>query len=156
MNATAFELRGDREIVMTRAFSAPARIVFDAWTKPELVRRWWAPQSHGVAMAECTADVREGGRYRYVLRGDRVGEIAFSGTYTLVQPYTQLAYSQIFEPMAAAGAAQVTVTFEERDGKTYLTVLSQYPSKQTRDAAVASGMEHGARETMDQLDELLA
>ena len=156
MNQTTMERTSDREIVITRTFNGPARIVFDAWTKPELVRRWWAPKSHGVSVAACDAEVRAGGKYRYVLRRDTGEEFAFSGKYTEVRPHSRLVYTQVFEPMADAGEAIVTVTFEERGGKTHLVSHELYPSKEALDGAIGSGMEHGMRETMDQLDELVA
>jgi uncharacterized protein YndB with AHSA1/START domain len=156
MNPTSMELKSDREIVIARTFNGPARIVFDAWTKPELVKRWWAPKSHRVSVVVCEADVRVGGSYRYVLRRDTGDEFGFSGKYTEVTPHSRLVYTQIFEPMADAGAVIVTVTFDEQEGKTHLVAHELYPSKEARDGALASGMEHGMRETMDQLDELVA
>jgi uncharacterized protein YndB with AHSA1/START domain len=156
VNQTSMELKGDREIVIARTFNGPARIVFDAWTKPELVKRWWAPKSHGVSVVSCDADVRVGGNYRYVLRPAKGDEIAFSGKYTEVTPCSRLVYTQIFEPMAGAGEVIITVTFDEHDGKTHLVANELYPSKEVRDIVLASGMEHGMRETMDQLDELVA
>jgi uncharacterized protein YndB with AHSA1/START domain len=160
MNQTSMEIRGDREIVITRAFNGPARIVFDAWTSPELVRRWWAPKSHRVSVVGCDADVRVGGSYRYVLRLDSGNEFAFSGRYTEVTPHSRLVYTQIFEPTASGptGDAEliITVTFDEHDGKTHLVSHSLCPSKEVRDGIIASGMEHGMRETMDALDELVA
>ena len=161
MNLTTMTLEGDREIVITRTFNGPARIVFDAWTRPELVRRWWAPKSRGVSIVACDADVRVGGSYRYVLRLKSGSDIAFSGTYTEVAPPARLVYTEIFEPTAAGTQPDevgivITVTFDERDGKTNMTSRSMCPSKEIRDAIIASGMEHGMRETMDQLDELVA
>jgi uncharacterized protein YndB with AHSA1/START domain len=156
MNQTTMELESERTIVITRTFNGPARIVFDAWTRPELVKRWWAPKSLGASIASCDADVRVGGNYRYVLRLDTGDEMAFSGTYTEVTPHSRLVYTQVFEPMQDAGAVIVTVTFDERDGKTHLVAHELYPSQEVREAALASGMEHGMRETMDQLDELVA
>ena len=160
MNETSLELESDREIVIRRTFNGPARIVFDAWTQPDLVRRWWAPRSRGVSVVGCDASVSVGGGYRYVLRLDRGGEFAFSGRYTEVTPHTRLVYTQVFEPKASGGnagheAVVVTVTFDERDGKTHMVSRSLCPSKAVRDAIIASGMEHGMRETMDQLDELV-
>jgi uncharacterized protein YndB with AHSA1/START domain len=161
MNQTSMELRGDREIVITRTFNGPPRIVFDAWTKPELVRRWWAPGTHGDSMASCDADVRVGGSYRYVLRLDSGSQFAFSGKYMEVTPHSRLVYTEIFEPTASGANPDdvgviVTVTLEERDGKTHLVSHSLCPSKDVRDAIIASGMEDGMRKTMDQLDELVA
>jgi uncharacterized protein YndB with AHSA1/START domain len=155
MNPTSMEVVSEREIVITRTFDAPARILFDAWTRADLVKRWWAPKSHRVTMTECEADIRAGGSYRYVMRREGGGEFAFSGTYTEVAPHTRLVYTQIFEPMASAGAVIVTVTFEERGGATRLTSHELFPSKEARDGALATGMEHGMRETMDQLDALV-
>jgi uncharacterized protein YndB with AHSA1/START domain len=152
---TLMEVRGEREIVIQRSFAAGARTVFDAWTRADLVQRWWAPRSHGVSV-RCEADVRDGGSYRYVLRSDTGQEMAFSGQYTEVSPPSRLVYTQVFEPMAGSGAAVVTVTFEERDGRTYVVVHSLFPNRQVRDQTVATGMEHGMRETMEQLEELLA
>jgi uncharacterized protein YndB with AHSA1/START domain len=151
---TTMERSSDREIVITRLFQAPAKSVFDAWTNPEHVRRWWAPKSRGVSMASCDADVRPGGKYRYVL-GRGAQQIAFSGVYREVVPPTRLVYTHVFEAFPGA-AAVVTVTFEERDGATQLTSRELYPSKEALEAALASGMEDGMRETMDLLDALVA
>jgi len=150
------ELTGDREIVIERTFNGPARIVFDAWTRPELVKRWWAPRSRGVSLIACDADVHVGGAYRYVLRTDRGDEFAFSGVYREITPHSRLVYTQIFEPMADAGEMIITMTLEERGNQTHLVSREVYPSKEARDAALGSGMEHGMRESMDQLDELVA
>jgi uncharacterized protein YndB with AHSA1/START domain len=155
MNQTTMQLEADREIIISRTFDGPARIVFDAWTKPELVKRWWAPKGRATIVS-VDADVRVGGKYRYVLKAD-VGEaFAFSGSYTEITPHSRLVYTQSFEPMADAGSAIITVTFDERDGKTRLVSRELYPSKEAREAALSSGMEEGMRETMDQLDVLVA
>jgi uncharacterized protein YndB with AHSA1/START domain len=155
MNTTSMELEGDREIVISRMFNGPPRIVFDAYTKPELVKRWWAPRSLGISLIACDADVRAGGKYRYVLRGRNGEELGFSGKYTEVTPYSRIVYTQIFEPMADAGEVVATVTFTEVDGGTHFVSHEVYPSKEAREAALASGMETGMREAMDQLDELV-
>jgi uncharacterized protein YndB with AHSA1/START domain len=160
-NQTTMHLEGDREIVIRRAFNGPARIVFDAWTKPEYVRRWWAPTSHRVTLVSVEAEVRVGGRYRYVMRHRTGTEMAFSGTYKEVMPPSRLVYTEVFEPTAAGAdpneeGVVVTVTFDEVDGKTQVVSRSMCPSKEVRDVIIASGMEHGMRETMDQLDELVA
>ncbi|HYO93422.1 MAG TPA: SRPBCC family protein [Polyangiaceae bacterium] len=155
-NVTTMELRSDRALVISRTFNAPPRIVFDAWTRADLVKRWWAPSSHCVTIASCEADVRKGGKYRYVLRQASGEEIGFSGEYTEVTPHSRLVYTQIFEPMADAGAVIITVTFEDHGGKTRLISHEVYPSKEAREAALGAGMEHGMRETMDQLDALVA
>lgn len=153
VNDTFVEVQGDRAIVIARTFRAPAHIVFDAWTRAELVKRWWAPESRRVEIVDCQADVRPGGKYRYLLRKDG-RDFAFSGTYTEVAPHTRLVYTQIFEPFPG-GEAIITVTFEEHGGKTRLVAHEVYPSKEARDGALASGMEQGMRETMNQLDQLV-
>jgi uncharacterized protein YndB with AHSA1/START domain len=153
-NPTSMERKSDREIVITHTFRAPGDIVFDAWTRPELVRRWWAPKSRGVTLVQCDADVRPGGKYRYVLARGSSERYAFSGKYIEIARPTRLVYTQSFEPMP--GEAVVTVSFEERDGSTALVAHELYPSKEALDAAIGSGMEDGMRETMDQLDELVA
>ena len=127
-------LEGDREIVITRAFNGPARIVFDAYTRAELVSRWFAPKSLGVSMMSCDADVRVGGAYRYVIMHRTGTPFAFSGKYTEVTPHSRLVYTQIFEPTAGGAppgdeGITVIVTFDERDGKTHLTSRSVCPSK---------------------------
>ncbi len=161
MNETTLELTSDREIVITRTFNGRARIVFDAWTRPELVRRWWAPKALGVSVVDCTADVRVGGAYRYVLDVRARARIAFSGEYIEVTPHTRLVHTQFFEPTASGPQLGdvpliITVTFDERDGRTRVVSHSLCPSKEVRDAIMASGMEHGMRETWNQLDELVA
>lgn len=156
MDRTSMKLEGDRTIIISRAFDGPARIVFEAWTRPELVKRWWAPKSRGVSLPVCEADVRVGGKYRYVLRLPSGDEMGFSGEYTEITPHTRLVYTQIFEPMAEAGAVICTIQLDERGGKTFLVSHELYPSAEARQAAIDAGMEGGMRETMDQLDELVA
>jgi uncharacterized protein YndB with AHSA1/START domain len=154
MNPTSLKRTSDREIVITRTFRAPAQIVFDAWTRPEHVKRWWAPRSRGVTLVECDADLRPGGAYRYVLGRGKQEQFAFSGKYLEITRPTRLVYTQSLEPMP--DEAVVTVTFEERDGATTLVAHEVYPSKEVLDGVLASDMEHGMRETFDQLDELVA
>jgi uncharacterized protein YndB with AHSA1/START domain len=154
-------LESDRDIVIARTFNGPARIVFDAWTRPELVRRWWAPRSLGDAVVTCDADVRVGGSYRYVLRSGAGHTFAFSGAYTEVTPHSRLVYTQMFEPtasgsMPADNGITITVTLDEQDGRTRLVERVHCPSQEVRDTILASGMEHGMRESMDQLEELAA
>jgi len=155
---TSMELRDDRDVVIARTFNAPARLVYDAWTKPEFVRRWWAPRSHGVSLVVCDADIRVGGAYRYVMRKDgdgADGDIGFSGRYVELTPHSRIVLTQIFEPMADAGEVVITVSFDEVDGQTHLVSQERYPSKEARDAAVGAGMEQGMRESMDQLEALV-
>jgi uncharacterized protein YndB with AHSA1/START domain len=155
-NETKLELRGDREIVITHTVNAPARIVFDAWTKPEFVKRWWAPKSRGVTLFGCDGDVREGGTYRYVMRRDNGQEMAFSGRYAELTPHSRLAYTQVFEPMRHMGETFVTVTFDQVAGRTTITSVERYPSAEVRAAVLATGMEKGMRESMQQLEALVA
>lgn len=153
---TTIERKSDRELVLTRKFNGPARIVFDAWTKPGLLKRWWAPASMGVTLFSCEADVRVGGRYRFAYGRDPKQPMVFSGTYTEVAAPSRLVFTQIFEQMPAAGEAIITATFTEREGQTELVLHQLFPSKEALDGAVAAGMERGMHITMDQLDELVA
>ncbi|MFN0181007.1 MAG: SRPBCC family protein [Gemmatimonadales bacterium] len=152
---TSLVRTSDRELVWTRTFGAPAAIVFDAYTKPEYVRRWWAPKSRSVTMLECDVDLRPGGSYRYVLgRGDSE-RFAFFGKYLEVGRPTRLVYTQTYEPFPDLEAV-LTVSFEERDGVTTLVAHERYPSKQALDGALASGMAEGARDSFEELAELVA
>lgn len=155
-NETIVERTGDRELVVTRTFNAPAHIVFDAWTKPELLKRWWAPKSFGVSLFECEQDLRVGGAYRFAFGRDPKNPEAFSGRYLEVNPPSRLVLTQVYERMAHVGEAVVTATFEESQGRTRLTLRQLFPSKEALEGALASGMERGMRITLDQLDELVA
>ena len=155
LGRTTLERTSDREIVITRTFRAPAQIVFDAWTRPEYVKRWWASRSRGVTLVVCDADLRPGGLYRYVLARGEAQRFAFSGRYIEIARPTRLVYTQNFEPVPDREAV-VTVSFEEEDGSTRLVAHELYPSKKALDDTLASGMEDGMRETFDQLDELVA
>jgi uncharacterized protein YndB with AHSA1/START domain len=152
---TSLERTSDKELRITRTFPAPARVVFDAYTRPEHVKRWWAPASRGVTLAECNADVRPGGTYRYVLASGKDVIAAFSGRYLEVEPPARLVYTQVFE-MFPGAEATITVTFEERDGVTTLVAKEVYPSKEALDGALASGVEEGAKESVEQLGKLVA
>jgi uncharacterized protein YndB with AHSA1/START domain len=159
-NQTSMELEGDRTIVIARTFNGPARIVFDAWTRADLVKRWWAPGTRA-SIVSVEADVKVGGAYRYLLQPVNGQRFAFSGKYREVARPTRLVYTVFFEPtgegtvVPESEAAVNTVTFEERDGKTHLVSREVYPSQEVRDMVLASGMEDGMRETMDQLDALV-
>jgi uncharacterized protein YndB with AHSA1/START domain len=152
---TEVERASERELVIRRIFRARPATLFDAMTKPELLRRWWAPKSLGVELFECDADVRVGGHYRYVFGRRGEPAMAFSGVYVEVVPATRVVYTQIFEPMREAGEGVITATFEPCDGGTRLVQRELYPSKEVLDAAIASGMERGMRETLEQLAALL-
>jgi uncharacterized protein YndB with AHSA1/START domain len=155
MSATQVERASERELVIRRVFRAHPQTVFDAMTKPEHLRRWWAPQSLGVVLFECESDPRVGGRYRYVFGRPGEPPMAFSGVYKEVVPGARLVYTQIFEPMPDAGEGVITATFEAHEGGTLLTQRELYPSKEVLDGAIASGMERGMRETLEQLEALL-
>ena len=148
-NRTTVERKSGRELVVTRTFNGPARIVFEAWTKPELLKRWWAPKSTGVSLLSCEADVRVGGRYRFEFAHD-ASTMAFFGRYLEVTPHSRLAWTND----ESDDGAVTTVTFEEKGGKTLLVMRELYPSKEALDGAIA-GMEGGMPETFAQLDELL-
>ena len=151
-NPTTVERKSDRELVVTRTFNGPARIVFEAWTKPELLKRWWAPKSFGLTLLSCEADVRVGGRYRLVFGHDAPKPMEFFGRYLEVTPHSRLVWTN---EEGEEGGQVTTVTFEERGGKTLLVMHDLYPSKEALDDAIASGRTGGTGETFEQLDELL-
>jgi uncharacterized protein YndB with AHSA1/START domain len=152
-NRTTVERKSVRELVISRTFNGPAPIVFKAWTKPELLKRWWAPKSFGVSFLSCEADVRAGGTYRFVF-GHPASEqpMAFFGRYIEVTPHSRLVWTN---DEGGEGGAVTTVTFEERGGETLVVMHDLYPSKEALDAAIASGSTGGTSETFEQLDELL-
>ena len=147
-NRTTVEWKSDCELVVTRTFNAPARIVFEAWTKPELFKQWWAPKSMGMVLRSCEMDVRAGGRYRLEFEPDGM---AFFGTYLEVTPHARLVWTN---EEGGDGGPVTTVTFEENDGKTLLVLHELHPSKEALDAA-GTGAADALVETFDQLDELL-
>jgi uncharacterized protein YndB with AHSA1/START domain len=145
-NRTTVERKSERELVVTRTFNGPARIVFEAWTKPELFRRWWVPKSMGMSLLSCEMDVRVGGRYRLEFEPDAM---AFFGTYLEVTPHSRLVWTN---EEGDDGKTVTTVTFDENAGKTLLVVHDRYSSKE----ALESGSTGALPEALDQLDELLA
>ena len=149
-NRTTVERKSERELVVTRTFNGPARTVFEAWIKPELFMRWWAPKSTGVPLLSCEMDVRVGGRYRVEFGHDASESMAFIGKYIEVVPYSRLVWTN----EESDDGAVTTVTFEEKGGKTLLVLHELYPSKEALDEAIA-GMEGGMPEQFEQLDELL-
>jgi len=149
-NYTTVERESERALVVTRTFNGPARIVFEAWTQPELFKRWWVPKSAGLTLLSCEMDVRVRGGYRLVFAGNPQ-PIAFFGKYLEVTPHSRLSWSNDESPDGAI----TTVTFEERDGKTHVVVHDLYPSKEVLDAAIASESTGGFAEQFDQLDDLL-
>jgi len=147
---TTIERKSERELVITRIFKAPARIVFEAWTTPELMTQWWAPKSSGVPLRSCEMDVRVGGAYRLEFGHDAANSFAFFGKYLEVAPPSRLVWTND----ESEDAAVTTVTFADVDGKTRLVLHELYPSKEALDEAIA-GMEDGMPEQFEQLDELL-
>lgn len=150
-NETKVERRSERELVVTRTFNGPAHLVYEAWTRPELFRRWWVPQSFGLNLLSCEMDVRVGGGYRLVFAGNP-DPIAFFGKYLEVTPHSRLSWSNDEGPDGPI----TTVTFEESGGRTTVIVTDLYPSKEVLDAAIASGSTGGYPEQFGQLDELLS
>ena len=150
-NRTIVERKSERELVITRTFNGPTRIVFEAWTKPELLKLWWAPKSTGMSLLSCETDVRVGGKYRFVFRLGASEPMAFYGRYLEVTPHSRLVWTN---EESGDGGPITTVTFEEKGGKTLLVLHELYPSKEALDGAIA-GMEGGMGETFEQLDELL-
>ena len=147
---TGAERKGERELVVTRSFNAPARLVFEAWTQPELFRRWWVPKSLGMTLLSCEMAVRVGGTYRLEFaHGD--SQAAFFGTYKEVTPHSRLVWTN----EESDEGSVTTVTFEEKGGKTLLVMHELYPSKEALDAA-GTGAADAMGETFEQLDELLA
>ena len=152
MKRTTVERKSDREVVVTRTFDAPARLVFEAWTKPELFEQWWVPRSMGMTLRSCELDVRTGGKYRLVFGDDPANPMAFFGEYLDVMPNQRLVWTN--EESGADGSV-TTVTFEEKDGRTMLVMSELYPTKEALDAA-GTGAQEAMNETFGQLDELLA
>ena len=150
-NRTTVQRASDRELVVTRTFDAPARIVFEAWTRPELFKRWWVPKSMGMVLRSCEMDVRVGGRYRLVFGTDDSNAVAFFGTYVDVSPPHRLAWTN--EEGGDSGPV-TTVTLEEKSGATLLVLRELYPSKEALDAA-GTGAAEMLEETFGQLDELV-
>lgn len=153
-NPTTVERKSERELVVTRTFNGPARAVFEAWTKPELIKRWWTPKSFGMSFVSCEADVRTGGTYRFVFsHPDFEQPMAFRGRYIEVTPNSRIVWTN----EESADGAVTTVTFEEKGDKTLLTLLELYPSKKALDDAIESGSTgtSGASEQFELLDELL-
>jgi uncharacterized protein YndB with AHSA1/START domain len=141
----------DREVMMVRVFDAPRRMVFDAFTKCELLKRWFGPR--GWSLVECQSDFRPGGSYRFVLRGPNGERMGMRGAVREVTHPERVVHSESFDDYP--GESLVTTTFVEEREKTTVRIVVQYESKQIRDAVVASGMEHGAAESFDKLAEYL-
>jgi uncharacterized protein YndB with AHSA1/START domain len=152
-NRTTVERKSERELVVTRTFNAPARIVFETWIQPDLLKRWWAPKSFGISFISCEVDVRAGGTYRFVF-GHPASEqpMEFFGRYIEVTPHSRLVWTN---DEGGEGGAVTTVTFEQRGAETLVVMHDLYPSKEALDGAIASGSTNGFSEAFEQLDELL-
>jgi len=152
-NRTTVERKSERELVVTRTVKGPARLVFEAWAKPELFQRWWVPKSSNVTMLSCEMDIRTGGSYRLVFQHPASGQpMAFFGRYLEVTPPSRLVWTN---DESGEGGAVTTVTFEDRGGETVVVLSDLYPSKQALDEAIASGSTSGFGEQFEQLDALL-
>ena len=151
-NTTSVERTSERELVVTRTVNGPAHIVFEAWTRPELLERWWAPKSFPISLLSCETDVRVGGRYRLVF-GYEGSTMEFFGRYLEVTPHSRLVWTN---DEGDDGGAVTTVTLEEQGGRTLLVVHDLYPSREALDGAIASGSTSSMPEALGQLDELLA
>ena len=150
-NRTTVERKSERELVVTRTFNGPARIVFEAFTRAELLRRWWVPKSMGMTLLSCEVDARVGGKYRLVFDHGGPEPAAFFGTYVEVKPYSRLAWTN---EEGGEGGPVTTVTFEETGGKTLVVLQERYPSMEALDAA-GTGAADAMVETFDQLVERL-
>jgi len=148
-NPTTVDRTSEREIVVTRTFDAPARIVFEAWTKADLFKLWWAPKSLGMHLRSCEMDVRVGGGYRLEFGEDAANAMAFFGTYTEVTPPLRLVWTND----ESDDGPVTTVTFAEKDGRTLVVLHELHPSKEALDANI--GAADGLPEQFEQLDELL-
>jgi uncharacterized protein YndB with AHSA1/START domain len=148
-------LPSDTEILITREFAAPKHLVYEAWTTPELVRRWWSGKRGKVTVAEI--DLRVGGSWRYAMIADEGGfEVAFHGEYREIVPAERIVSTEVFEGLpelgVPGGEALNTLTLSETDGRTTLSILVEHATKAERDAHIESGMEGGMQEAMDRLE----
>jgi uncharacterized protein YndB with AHSA1/START domain len=155
-NSDTFQVTtpSEREIRLTRLFNAPRGLVFEAMTKPEHVRRWWGCLDDEHSVTVCEIDLRPGGTWRFVGRGPQ-GEFGFHGVYREIAPPERLVYTEIFDPFPDAESVVTTVITEE-NGKSRVTVMAQYPTKDVRDTVIGTGMERGAAISYDRLEELVA
>jgi len=155
-NSDSFKVTppSDQEIRMTRLFDAPRRLVFEAMTKPEHVKRWWGRLGEGYSVPVCEIDLRPGGAWRFVNRHPK-GEVAFYGEYREITPPSRLVFTEIFEQFPDS-VSVVTADFTDEGGKTRFTATVRYPSLEVRDIVLASGMARGAGISYDRLEDLVA
>jgi len=152
-DGTTVERKSERELVIQRTINGPARLVWEAWTRAELLKQWWVPKSFGVTLLSCEADVRVGGQYRFVFRHGDSEPMVFFGKYLEVKPHARLVWTN--EEGGEDGPV-TTLTLEETGGRTRVILHDLYPSKAALDAAMTSGEKDGMGETFEQLDALLA
>jgi uncharacterized protein YndB with AHSA1/START domain len=147
-------LPSDTQILITREFDAPKHLVWRAWTTPEFVKRWW--HANRGSMTVCEIDLRVGGTWRYAMDVEGFGEVGFHGEYREIVPNERLVSTEVYEgiPDADEHAALDTLTLEEVDGRTLMTVLVEHPTKEGRDAHIESGMEGGMQDALDLLEEV--
>ncbi len=150
--AFAVSLASDCEIALTRVFKAPRQLVYDAFSKPEILKRWFGPR--GWCLVSCEVDARVGGAFRFVLRAPDGRELGMRGVYRELSPPERSMHTESFDDFP--GESLVTAVLTEGDGETTLVATILYPSKEVRDAVIKSGMEHGAAESYDKLAEMLA
>jgi uncharacterized protein YndB with AHSA1/START domain len=151
-NQTNAERKSERELVSSRIINGPAALVFEAWTNPELFKKWWVPKSAPITLASCAMDARTGGTYRLVFSaGGQTAE--FFGKYLEVTPHTRLVWTN--DEGGADAATITTVTFQEVDGATLVTVNDLYPSKEALDEALATGSSGAMPEQLEQLEQLM-
>jgi uncharacterized protein YndB with AHSA1/START domain len=151
-NQTKVERKSERELVASRIINGPSSLVFEAWTKPELFKKWWVPKSAPITLVSCEMDVRTGGKYRLVFSAG-AQSMEFFGRYLEVTPYSRLVWTN--EEGGEDAASITTVTFEEVNGTTLLTVHDLYPSKQALDDAIASESTGAWPEQLEQLEQLI-
>ena len=150
-------LPADDQILITREFDAPRHLVYEAWTTPELVRRWWHARRGEVTLVEI--DLRVGGRWRYVMIADGGQEVGFHGEFRELVPAERIVSTEVYERLpdadeAERNAAVNTVTFADADGGTSLAILSCYPSREVRDMVLESGMEDGLQDALELVEEV--
>jgi uncharacterized protein YndB with AHSA1/START domain len=152
-NRATVERKSERELVVSRTVRGPARLVFEAWTRPELFQRWWVPKGAPISLLACELDVRVGGKYRLVfgIHGSEQ-RMEFFGRYIEVIPHARIVWTN---EEGDEGGAVTTVTFEEKDGETRVVVHDLYPSKEALEEAIASGSTEGMPEQLEQLDALV-
>ncbi|HEY7370185.1 MAG TPA: SRPBCC family protein [Thermoanaerobaculia bacterium] len=146
--------QGEREIVFTRGFDAPRALVFDAMTKPHLVERWMGPR--GWNLVKCEIDLRVGGKYRYVGKRPNGPEMGWGGVFREIAPPDRLVCTEVFDDPWYPGECVITTTFEEKDGITLMTAVTEYVTREARDAVMKSPMESGVKDSYERLDEVLA